>query len=120
MKGIIALLLMVVLSIIACMFLPWWVVAPICFLVGMTFMDKGGQAFGLGFLAIFLVWGITASISSFSNDFIILQRMGQIFKLPSGYLLLLITAVLGGLIGALSALSGYFLQTINDKPKRRY
>lgn len=120
MKALVAFLLMVVLSIVATLFLPWWIIVPICFLAGMTFTDSAWQAFFIGFLSIFLVWGITATISSYHNDFILLKRMGEIFKAPSGFLLLLGTAILGGLVGSLSSLSGYFLQTINDKPKGRY
>jgi hypothetical protein len=48
--------------------------------------------------------------------------MGKLLEVPSPYLVIVITSILGGLIGMLSTLSGYYLQTINEKrkPKNQY
>ncbi|MFT4970445.1 MAG: hypothetical protein ACI9O4_002203 [Chitinophagales bacterium] len=45
--------------------------------------------------------------------------MSEVLPLHNPWLLLLVTAGLGGIIGMLSALSGVFLQTINEKPIRK-
>ena len=120
MKVVFAFVLIIVLGFIAQLFLPWWLIAIVCFVVGLSFIDKTSQALSTGFFAVFLLWGLTALLKSYQNDFILVDRMGELLSLNSSWLVLLITALLGGIIGMLSTLSGYFLQTINDKPKRKF
>ncbi|MFT5071516.1 MAG: hypothetical protein ACI8V8_001484 [Chitinophagales bacterium] len=119
MKAVFALILMIVFGAIASLFLPWWTIAVVCFVIGLTFLDKGTEAALIGFVSVFLVWGAFALIKSFQNDFIMLNRMSEVLPLHNPWLLLLVTAGLGGIIGMLSALSGVFLQTINEKPIRK-
>ncbi len=119
MKSTFALLIILVLGFIAQLFLPWWIIAVVCFLAGFTFIDEAKYGFLVGFFGVFFLWAGVAIFKSYGNDFILLQRMGELLGLSSKWLVLLATSVLGGLIGMLSTLSGYFLQTINDKPKKQ-
>ncbi|MGB1248399.1 MAG: hypothetical protein ACPG4Z_05905 [Chitinophagales bacterium] len=119
MRTILSFIIILILGTIAQIFLPWWTIAIICFLVGLAFCDNGWGAFFGGLLAVFCMWGFYAFGISVSNDFILAGRMSELFGLPSGALLYPITALVGGLLGGLSALSGYFLQTFNQQTKKR-
>lgn len=119
MKATFALVLMIILGTIVSLFLPWWTIAIVCFAVGLTFLDKGTEAALIGFVSVFLIWGVMAIYKSFQNNFVLLDRMSELLPVHNPWLLLLATAVLGGLIGMLSAMSGVFLQTINEKPKKK-
>ena len=120
MKVIFAFVLIILLGFIAHLFLPWWIIAIICFLVGLTFMDKTKYAVLTGFFSVFALWGITALVKSIQNEFILINRMSELLPIHNTWLIILVTATLGGLIGLLSTTSGYFLQTINEKPKRKF
>lgn len=120
MKAIFAFVSIIILGFIAQLFLPWWVITIICFALGVTFIDKTLQAFTVGFFSVFLLWSALALVKSYQNDFILLNRMSEVLPLHNPGLLLLATGAIGGLIGMLSTASGYFLQTINDKPRRKY
>lgn len=100
-------LLILILSFICSYLLPWWVAAAIAFL-GAFFIGKtSGKAFWSGFGAIFILWIILALMKSIPNDNILAARVIQLFPLPHQWILLLvITALIGGLIGGMAALSG--------------
>lgn len=115
MKSIFAFFLIVLVGSLASILLPWWVISIVCFLVGMVFFDSGWQAIFIGFFSVMVVWTTAALYQSYFNDFILLERMGKLLEVPSPYFVIVFTSILGGLIGMLSTLSGYFLQTINEK-----
>lgn len=119
MKATFAFILILILGTLASLFLPWWTISVVCFLVGMTFLDTGWQAVIVGFVSVLLIWSIAAVYQSYFNDFILLNRMGKLLEMPSASIVIVITAVIGGLVGMLSTLSGYYLQTINEKPKSK-
>jgi membrane-bound ClpP family serine protease len=120
MKILFAFVLIIVLGFIAQLFLPWWIIAIVCFLIGLTFIEKTKYALLAGFFGVFVLWGLTALVKTAQNDFILINRMSELLPIHNTWLLMLATAVLGGLIGLMSTLSGYFLQTINNKPKRKF
>ena len=120
MKVLFAFILILILGLIAHLFLPWWVIAIVCFLIGLAFIDKTKHALFIGFFAVFTLWGIRAFVSSYQNDFVLINRMSELLPIHNTWLIILLTALLGGLIGMMSTLSGYYLQTINNKPKRKF
>lgn len=119
MKEIIAFIILIVLGIIVHLFLPWWSIAIVAFLVGLGFIESTSRALIIGFLSVFILWGAKALISSYQNDFVLVNRMAELLPFKNGILTILVTAILGGLIGMLSTASGYFLQTIGNSNKRK-
>ncbi len=119
MKSILSFILIVGFGYLASFFLPWWLIAIICFIIGFFVNSSGLSALLVGFLSVFVLWGVLAYIASYNNDFIMLNRMTQLFNAPSKYVLLASTALLGGFIGMLSTLSGYFLKTFNVNKKKK-
>lgn len=100
-------LIILILSFISSYLLPWWAAALIAFLAALFIGKTSSQAFWSGFGAIFILWVILALIKSIPNDNILASRVIRLFPLPHQWiLLLLITALIGGLVGGMAALSG--------------
>jgi hypothetical protein len=110
-------LIILILSFISSYFLPWWAAAAIAFLAALFVGTTSGKAFWSGFGAIFVLWIILALIKSIPNDNILASRVIQLFPLPHQWiLLLLITALIGGLIGGMAALSGVLTRKALKRP----
>jgi hypothetical protein len=124
MKFILRFLLILVLAYPAAMFLPWWSVAIVAFLVGLLFSEKQRRrvfgkpqapprAFLAGFLALLLFWGGMAFYLNFQNEGLLAEKVSQLITanppLSGPYFLIAITALIGGLVGGLSAMTGNLL-----------
>lgn len=98
------------------MYLPWWSVAIAGFLAGVAVPAKPGVAFLGGLIGLFLLWGgLTYYISS-HNDNILAHRFSMlILKQDNPMLLMLMTASIGAIVGAFSALSGSLCRIIFSK-----
>jgi hypothetical protein len=97
-------------------FLPWWVVAIAAFLPALFIGKTPARSFLSGFSAVFIVWTILALFKSVPNDHILVKKVATLFQLPNWILLLLITALIGGIVGGMSALSGVMLKRVFVKP----
>ena len=86
------------------LFLPWWAVAIAAFVGGIVFNSRSN--FIAGFVGIGLLWLGRALISDLSTDSDLAERVARIFMLPDKSLLLLVTFLIGGLIGGFAAMSG--------------
>lgn len=117
MKVLIAFIAAIILGVVAHLFLPWWTIAIVCFLIGLAFIEKTSHAILVGFVSVFLIWGLAALFKSYQNDFVLLNRMSDVLPFQYPLVTLIVTAVLGGIIGMFSTLSGYYLQTIKEKKR---
>lgn len=90
--------------------LPWWAVAAISFAAALFAAKKSGQAFWSGFGAVFCVWVIIALFKSAPNNNLLAARVAALFKLPNWWVLLFITAFIGGLVGGMASLSGLLVR----------
>lgn len=106
MKFLLATILTALLGFIAGLFLPWWSIAVASFLVALLLSQSLGKSFLSGFLGIFLLWAIVALWIDIKNESILSQKIAQLFSLGSPYLLLLLTALIGALVGGFAAMSG--------------
>src|SRR5262249_35809675 len=92
-------------------FMPWWSIALVSFVIAMFMYQKPGMAYLSGFAGILLLWGALAYWIDMQNEHILSRRMAELFPLHgSSNLLMLITALVGAIIGGLVALSGCFLR----------
>lgn len=90
-------------------FTPWWSVAVVAFLVALLAGHKPGRGFLAGFLAIGLYWlGLTLYLNA-ANEHILAGRMAVLFHLPGPYAFVAVTAIVGALVGGLSAWAGSLL-----------
>jgi hypothetical protein len=99
--------IILILSLLAGYVLPWWAAAIISFLAALFIAKTSKQAFWSAFAAIFVVWVILALFKSMPNNNILATRVAHVLPLGGQWvLLLLITAIIGGLVAGMSAWSG--------------
>lgn len=90
--------------------LPWWSLAFPALILGAMLGNTGIRSFGYGALGIGGWWLIHALYIHVANDGILTSRIANLFSLPYPWLLIAITAIIGGLAGGLSTLTGYLLK----------
>ena len=106
------LLIILILCLISAYFLPWWMIAIISFVAAFLVGKTSRQSFWSGFGGVFIAWAILALLKSLPNDNILATRVAHLFQLPNWILILLITALIGGLVGGVSALSGMLMKKV--------
>ena len=111
MKFIVSLILMAVLSFATCLYFPWWSIAIVCFIVAALIQQQPGIAFLCGFISLFILWaGLSLWISN-HNEHILAHKISVIIlKKDDPNLLILITGLIGAVIGGFAALTGSFLR----------
>ena len=108
-------------SLLAQFVLPWWSLAIVAFLTCFWRSPSPGKAFLYGFVGVALVWFGYALLIHVRTGGIFTGRMSELlFKANNSSILLIVTAVLGGLVGGLAGLSGFFARqaTIGQTVKR--
>jgi hypothetical protein len=110
MRLLLSILLIALLSFIAGMFLPWWSIALVAFLVGVLVPLRLWKSFLAGFLGIFLLWFVVALWLDLGNEQLLSQKIAELMHVPGSFLLVLITALVGGLVGGFASLSGSSLR----------
>ena len=111
MKFISSLILTAALSLAACLYLPWWAIAIAAFIVALALPQKPLLAFFSGFIALLLAWGGLAWFISMKNEHLLAHKISLlILKADSPNMLILITALIGGLVAGFAALTGSFVR----------
>lgn len=111
MKFITSLILMALLSFAACLYFPWWSIAFACFVISVLIPQKPGMAFLCGFLALFILWaGLSFWISN-NNEHILAHKISMvILKKDDPNMLILVTGLIGAVVGGFAALTGSLLR----------
>ncbi|MBI1342629.1 MAG: hypothetical protein GC171_06840 [Terrimonas sp.] len=111
MKFFVATLLTALLAFIGGLKFDWWIIALAGFLVAVLVHQKAGKAFLSGFTGLFLLHGILAFWINKENDGILATKVAMLLPLGGHpYLLILVTAFIGGLVAGIAALSGSYLR----------
>jgi hypothetical protein len=111
MRLILSLLLTATLGFLAGLRFEWWSIALVSFLVALLIPQKISVAFLSGFLGIFILWSVLATWIDSKNGNVLSFKMAEIFKLGgSSILLILVTALIGGLVGGFAAMAGSSLR----------
>lgn len=111
MRFLLATLLITMLSFIAGLYLPWWSLAIVAFFVALFVHQSIGKSFLAGFLGVFLLWGILAWWIDIKNESILSGKIASLLPLNgSVVLLIIITALIGSLVGGFAAMSGSSLR----------
>jgi len=114
MKIIIQIIAIAAVAFLLSLFLPWWSIAIAAF-IGAAVLPTD-KNFLSGFVAIFLLWIITALIITSGSSSDLANRVAGIFQVPS-WALYLITGVLGGLVAGFAAMAGGGLHKRKKKAK---
>ena len=113
MKFIVAIILTALLAFAGGLFFSWWIIAIAAFVVALLIHQRAGKAFLSGFLAIFLLWGAIAWWIDMKNEHILSKRIAEVLPLGgSSFLLIIVTAFIGALVGGFGAMSGSYLRRI--------
>ena len=116
MKFLLATALTALLSFIAGLRFEWWSIAIIAFIVALLVRQSISRSFLAGFTGIFLLWTIVALWIDLKNQGILSHKIAQLFPLGgSSALLILITALVGALVGGFAAMSGASLLPKSQK-----
>ena len=117
MKLLVSVILTALLSFIGGLYLPWWSIAIAAFIAALLIPVTGGRAFLAGFLGIFILWALLAWWIDMKNEGILSKKVAEIFPLGgSSFLLILVTAFIGALVGGFAALSGSYLHSRRLRP----
>lgn len=126
MRLLLRFLLIFLLSWLAQSFLPFWSAAIVAFVVGLLLSQKRkrrlygkdtppARAFLVGFLALFLLWGVKAFLLDHENGsllsldiFTLIFQSEEALPYPS-YFMVGLSALFGGLMGGFSAMTGNLL-----------
>jgi hypothetical protein len=104
-------LLTLLIAYVAGMVLPWWSVAVVAFLVTLLIPLTPGKAFSSGFMGVFILWLVLAFYMDVRNDHILANRMSEmILHVKSAPMIGVISALIGGLVAGLAALTASFLR----------
>ncbi|MFZ6012396.1 MAG: hypothetical protein ACOYXT_18780 [Bacteroidota bacterium] len=108
-------LIVIVLGFVLEMFMPWWCVALAAFSAGYSLKTQFN--FVAGFVGVGLLWLVPALQLSSVAAAPLTERVANIFMINTP-LLLIVTAVIGGLVGGFAAMTGAALR--RDKKRSYY
>ena len=112
MKLLVAIILTGLLAFIGGLYLPWWSLAIAAFIVALIIPQRGGKAFLSGFIGVFLLWAGIAWWIDNKNEGILSKKIAELFPLGgNSILLILVTALVGGLVAGFAAMSGSYLRS---------
>ena len=113
MRFFLTMLLTALLSFIAGLFFPWWTIAIVAFVVALFIRPSIGLGFLSGFLGIFLLWFLLAFWIDMENESILSRKVALILPLEgNAWLLMLVTALAGAVVGGFAAMAGSSLSFI--------
>src|SRR5690349_20250679 len=114
MKLLTTVTLIAVLAFALGLYLPWWSIAIAAFIVAALIQQRPIVAFLAGFIGIFLLWFALAMIIDMRNQHILSKRIATLLPLNgNSFLLILITAFIGAIVGANAALTASFIRKKN-------
>lgn len=97
---------------LASLILPWWIFALVTFLVVLLSGLETKEGWWIGFLAVFFLWLVYAIWLNSKNSFILNNQIGSLFGDIPGWLLLVISALLAGIISGLAGFLGSAMRRI--------
>ena len=111
MKFLISIILIALLSLGVCFFLPWWTIAITAFIVTALIPQRPFKSFLSGFTALFLLWAGLSFYLSAANDHILAHKISiVILTMNSPLALITATALIGALVAGFAALSGSYIR----------
>lgn len=89
------------------LYFPWWSLVVACALMGFLTAGVNASPFSAGFLALFLSWTTMAFLLDIPNESRLSEQVVQLFPLGGSVLLLIVlTGILGGIMGGFATWTG--------------
>lgn len=99
------------LSLAACLYFPWYIIAPVAALVAIVIPQKPWHAFAAGFTALFTAWAGLAGYISIKNQQVLAHKVALlILQVDSPFLLIFFTGCIGGLVAGFAALAASYIR----------
>lgn len=117
-----ALLFILIVGNISHFFGPWWAVAVVAAVAVLLFPMGPARAMVVGTAAGSMLWWFNTLWANLANGGMLAAKIGQVFQGVQALQLLAATALLGGLLGGLGALSGAYGRALfapTDQRRRR-
>ena len=112
MKFVLSIIFTSLLAFTGGLWLPWWCIAIAGFISALMIGQSPAKAFLGGFTGIFLLWILLAWWIDIQNRGILSHKIAMILPLNgNSFLLILVTAIVGGLVGGLAAATGSLLRS---------
>ena len=113
MKIVISIALTALMGFAAGLYFPWWSFAITSLIVALTVHQRPWKAFVTGFAGMFILWGGLAFFIDMQNEHILSQKVANILPLGGSVdLLIVITALVGGLVSGFAALAGSYARKL--------
>ncbi len=113
MKIFVSIILTAILSFALSIFFPWWSIALAAFAVAFSIPQAPWKSLLCGFVGVFLLWTILAWWINMANDDLLANKISVILlKKESSGLLILVSGLIGGLVGGAAALTGSFARKL--------
>ncbi len=94
------------------LFTDFWLSAASAFIASLLLGKSNFHSFFSGFFGVGVIWlGYILFIDT-QNESLLSDKIAQLFKLPSGTWLMVVTVCIGGITGGLSAWTGYALKAL--------
>lgn len=94
----------------------WLSIVLISFIIGFLLESLNRFPFISGFLSNFLIWFVVALSQDLANVHLLSDKVIRLFPVaPGEYLLVIITGLLGGIIGGMAVLTGHTFRTLVRK-----
>lgn len=112
MKFLLQLIVIALLTFMLELLLPWWSLAIAAFIGGITLNSRFN--FLAGFLGVALLWFFYALLIDSTGAAPLTTRVAALFSMNS-FLLMLVTALIGGLVGGFAAMAGGALRVTSKR-----
>lgn len=94
------------------LFLPWWALVIPAIFLGAVFFQNSIRAFTLGFLSLSAAWLFQILYIDMLNESILSSRIADMAGLGHSWMIIAITALLGGLLGGTGTLFGSQIRAV--------
>src|ERR1043165_2972603 len=94
MKYFFLILIGIILCFSGLQYFPWWIFAPILFILFSVFRTRTAfQSFITGFFIVWVTWLSLYLLADIKNDSILSSKMAGVFGMPNHFLFLFLSAV---------------------------
>jgi hypothetical protein len=95
---------------------PWWLFIVTSGIVSFFIAQTPAKSFFAGFIGLAALWAGLATGKDVANAHLLSSKVAQILPLGGSYVVLIIvTALVGGLVGGFAALTGAYLRSNSTK-----
>jgi len=98
---------------------PWWTVVIFTTIIGFIFIDNLISQFISGFLGVLLAWVSLLLQIDIEGQSILSNKIANIFSLDTNISLIIISSIIGGLLGGIGCAFGQSIRKIFIEEKKQ-